>query len=74
MKIVGVTAVIVGVLLLAVYIVAWIILVAEHGAAEALRLGFTLWPGNVVGFMLLAFSIILCSVGLSLLTDEHQSR
>jgi hypothetical protein len=74
MKVIGVTAVIVAAILLVIYLVAWIALVAEHGAAEAVRLGLTLWPGNVVGFVLLALIIILGG-GLRVLLDhEHQQR
>jgi hypothetical protein len=39
MKVIGGISMAVAVLLLAVYVAAWIALVAEHGAAEAVRLG-----------------------------------
>ena len=47
----------VGIILSTIYVAAWITLVSEHGAAAAMRIGFTAWPGNVIGMVLFALSV-----------------
>jgi hypothetical protein len=71
MKAIGIVGVCVGVLLFAIWVLAWIALVVEHGT-DAARIGLTIWPGNVVGFALLALSILCGIGGLTSLSDERQ--
>lgn len=74
MKVIGAIAFVIGAMLLLIWVAAWIALVAEHGPAEAVRLEFTLWPGNAVAFALLTLSIAIVGSGLSLLNNRHQNR
>ena len=72
MKAIAVAAVVIGVVLFALYAIAWVVLVAQNGAAEAIRLGLTIWPGNVVGFALLGLSILFGVGGLMLLDERNR--
>jgi hypothetical protein len=71
-KAIGVAALTISIALLALFVFLWIVLIAEHGPTEAVRHGFTLWPGNVIGFVLLALIIFFGRGGLMLLANESQ--
>src|SRR5690606_21513828 len=62
MKAIGALAAAVAVILFAIYLLAWVALFAEHGT-DAVRIGLTIWPGNVIGLGLLALSILFCITG-----------
>jgi hypothetical protein len=70
MKVIGTISLLVGALFIAIYAGAWIALIVEHGPAEAVRIGFTLWPGNIVQLVLLAFTLVFSIGGLLLLTSK----
>jgi hypothetical protein len=73
MKAIGTAAATIGVILFAIYVVAWISLVVEHGA-DAVRIGFTIWPGNVVGLAILALSIVFGTSGWALLGEDRRQE
>jgi hypothetical protein len=72
MKIIGVTALLVGGAFFAVYAGAWIALIAEHGLAEAVRRAFTLWPSIVVQIVLLALALLFSGGGFLLLATTDR--
>ena len=74
MKLIGAIALTVGIILSAIYVIAWVTLVSEHGAAEAMRIGLTVWPGNVIGMALFALSFFLSGGGMALLMDKQRPR
>jgi hypothetical protein len=74
MKLICAIAFAIGIILSAIYVVAWITLVSEHGAAEAMRIGFTVWPGNVIGIVLFALSAFLSGGCMALLKDKQRPR
>jgi hypothetical protein len=70
MKLIGLLSLFVGGVFLAIYVGAWVALISECGPAEAVRRGFTLWPGNVIQVAILALVIVLSAGGFSLLTSR----
>jgi hypothetical protein len=73
MKPIGAISLLVGAALLVVYVVAWIVLIFQHGLSDGVRLGFTLWPGNVVQFTILALVFIFGGGGFLLLKSRSKS-
>ena len=73
MKALGVAALAIGAILFTIYVGAWIELMLRYGVREAVRVGFTIWPGNVIGFAILGFSVIFCSGGLAMMKREPRS-
>jgi hypothetical protein len=37
-----------------------------------MRMGFTAWPGNVIGMVLFALSVLLSGGGMALLMDKQR--
>jgi hypothetical protein len=74
MKTIGAILAAVGGVFFVVWIVAWVALVAQLGLVVAFEVGLSVWPGNLIGFSILAFSIIFCLCGFSLMNHGPQSR
>jgi hypothetical protein len=69
MKGLGIFSLVMATLLLVVYVGAWVDLFLRYGPAEAVRIGFTLWPGNVVGFVVFTFMLAFGICGIRLLEE-----
>jgi hypothetical protein len=74
MKTIGAILLTVSAALFVVWIVAWVALVTEHGLVDGVEVGLHVWPGNLIGFLFLAFSILFCLCGFSLMNHGPQSR
>jgi hypothetical protein len=61
MRLTGVIVWLIGAVLIAIYIAVWANLTAEHGVPDAVRIGFIVWPGNVMGIAILGL-IVSCVV------------
>jgi hypothetical protein len=73
MKLVGILLLLIGAVFALIYVAAWIVLLREHGAAEGVRIGFTLWPGNVVGFAILFLAVAFGGSGGLMLIRKDSS-
>ena len=74
MKALGITASTASGIFLVIYIFGWIVVITEHGAAEGVRIGFTLWPGNLIGLVVLALVIVFGAAGVILLREPRQKQ
>ena len=57
-KVLGTLLLAIAGLLLLVFVGGWIELLVRHGLVDGVRIGFTLWPGNVVALGVLVLAIV----------------
>jgi hypothetical protein len=70
MKVIGILSLLAGAAFLALYVVGWVMLLNEHSPREALRIGFTLWPGNALQVTIFVLTVVFLAGGLQLLTTR----
>lgn len=70
MKVIGILSLLAGAALLALLLASWVSLIYQYGPAEALRIAFTLWPGNAIGGVVFVLMVVLMAGGLQLLTTK----
>lgn len=71
MKVLAIIAIFIGFALSTAVLLSWISLITDNGLTEGVRLGLTLWPGNVMGLVALGISIICLGSGYALLAQPR---